>query len=87
MKQMTSAKVRIGLDDVFFHPLNGDSPVPAKVVHAWPGMGGHGIPGVNLECCIEGDQQTYGSVPHASAVPGATGYFWTFTPKGDESPA
>ena len=59
---------------VFFHPVDGPT-VQAFVTHVWPQMGT--VPGVNIET-VDGIVES--SVPHKSAVPEASSFFWTFGP-------
>ena len=73
---MTEAAVRIPELEgsrVWFQPVDGVR-VQAIVSEVWPGMGQ--VPGVNLTRVDSGDLLT--SVPHISAVNGASGYFWSW---------
>ena len=57
---------------VWFQP-DGEKKVQALILHVWPQMGS--VPGLNLERVDTGE--VHSSVPHTSAVPEATSYYWT----------
>ena len=63
---------------VWFHPANGELPLLRRVDHIWPQVGD--AAGVNFGGDT-GEGPT--SVPHRSAVPTASGFFWTFDGRDD----
>ena len=75
----------IGIPDlrdrkVWFTPTDGPR-VQTVVEYVWPGMGA--VPGVNLRRVDTGEKHT--SVPHVSAVNGASSFFWSWGFGEDET--
>ena len=73
-----AVNIRAGLlgHRVWFKPADGSPQRAVAASKIWPGQ--PGMPLINLE---SGET----SVPHATAVAGASGFFWTLTIDGDEA--